>query len=204
MDVEGRTWDLRDAVISIGVITGVVFALIELTGSDIDKQAGQTIYTALAVVIFTAFGSVGVALAHWQPRFALFGALTATLALLAGGATVASLWNDGSFLFGFGFGGTSGAVGGITALLAISASAICVLLATVRPGEDGGTRLVRIVAGGALTLLIGLTILVILDHDIGIGPRVYALLATVYVVATATLLVLRLLPTREEAQAPYY
>jgi hypothetical protein len=201
MDVEGRTWDLRDAVIAIGVIAGVVFALIELTGSDIDRQAGQTIYTALAVVVFTAFGSVGVALAHWQPRFALFGTVTATLALLAGGATVVSLWN-GSSLF-FGFGGTSGTVGGITVLLAISASAICVLLATVRPGEDGGTRLIRIAAGGALALLIGLAILVIVDHDIDISARVYALLATVYVFATAILLVLRLLPTRKEVPAAY-
>jgi hypothetical protein len=203
MEVEGRTWDLRDAVIAIGVIAGVIFALVELTGSDIDKQAGQTIYTALAVVAFTAFGSVGVALAHWQPRFALFGSLTATLALLAGGATVVSLWNDGSFLFGFGFSGTSGTVGGITALLAISTSAICVLLATVRSGEDGGTRLVRTAAVGALALVIGLAILAILDHDIDIGARVYAIIATVYVVATAVLLVLRLLPTREEATAHY-
>jgi hypothetical protein len=185
------------------VIAGVVFALIELTGSDIDTQAGQMIYTALAVVAFTAFGSVGVALAHWQPRFVLFGALTATLALLGGGATVVSLWNDGSFLFGFGFSGTSGTVGGITALLAISTSAICVLLATARPGEDGGTRLIRIAAGGALALLIGLAILAIVDHDIDIGARVYALLATVYVFATAVLLVLRLLPTREEVPARY-
>ena len=201
MGVESRTWDLRDAVIAIGVIAGVVFALIELTGSDIDRQAGQTIYTALAVVIFTAFGSVGAALMHWQPRFALFGALTATLALLGGGATIVSLWNGGSLFFGLG--GTSGTVVGITVLLAISASAICVLLATVRPGEDGGTRLVRIAAGGALALLIGLAILAIVDHGIDIGPRVYALLATVYLFATAILLVLRLLPTREEALTPY-
>lgn len=201
MGVEGRTWDLRDAVIAVGVIAAVVFALIELTGSDIDRQAGQTIYTALAVVAFTAFGSVGAALAHWQPRFASFGAVTATLALLGGGATIVSLWNGGSLFFGFG--GTSGTVVGITVLLAISSSAICVLLATVRSGEDGGTRLVRIAAGGALALLIGLAILAIVDRDIDIGARVYALLATVYVFATAILLVLRLLPTREEAPAPY-
>ncbi len=41
----------------------------------------------------------------------------------------------------------------------------------------------------------------IVDRSVDIGPRVYALLATLYVVATTILLVLRLLPTREEVPA---
>jgi hypothetical protein len=100
MDVGSRTWDLRDAVIAGGVIAGVVFALIELTGSDIDRQAAQTGYTALAVVLFTAFGSVGVALTRWQQRFALYGLVAATLSLLACGGIVATLWNGESSIFG--------------------------------------------------------------------------------------------------------
>ena len=203
MNAESRTWDIRDAVIAAGVIAGVVFALIELTGSDIDKQAAQTGYTAFAVVLFTAFGSVGLALARWQPRFALFGLVTATLALLSCGAIVASLWSGDSSIFGFGFGGSSETVAAVTILLTVSASAACVLLATTRGGEDGGTRLVRIAGVGALALFDALAILAILDHSIDIGARVYALIATVYVVATAVLLVLRFLPVREEAPAPY-
>jgi hypothetical protein len=201
MAAEGRTWDIRDAVIVAGVIAGVVFALVELTGSDIDKQAAQTGYTAFAVVLFTAFGSVGLALARWQPRFALFGLVTATLALLSCGAIVASLWSSDSSLFGFGFGGSSGTVAGITVLLAVSTSAACVLLATACAGEDGGTRLVRIAGVGALALFDALVVLAILDDGIDIGPRVYAVVATVYVFGTAILLVLRLLPAREEAPA---
>ena len=45
---QGRGWNHRDLVIAVGVIVGLVFVLIELTGSDIDKQASQTLGTALA------------------------------------------------------------------------------------------------------------------------------------------------------------
>jgi hypothetical protein len=196
--VRGRGWDRRDSTIAAGVVAGLVFVLVELTGSDIDTHAAQTLSTALAVVLFTVFGSAGVALAHWQRRLALFGAVTATLALLALGATVVSIWNGGPSLFGFGFNGTGGTVGGITDLLAIASSVACVLLATVRPGEDVGTRMVRLVAIGALALFIALAILAIVDHNLGIGVRVYAIVATVFVVATAVLLALRLLPAGEE------
>jgi hypothetical protein len=202
MDAAGRNWGLRDAVIVGGVLAGVVFALVELTGSDIDRHTAQIGYTAVAVVLFTALGSAGVALAHWQPRFALFGAASATLSLLAAGATVVSVWSENSYsLFGFGFGGTSGTVGAVTVLLAITSAAACVLLATVRPGEEAGARLVRIAAVGALALFDALVVIAILDDGIDIGPRVYAIVATVYVFGAAILLVLRLLPAREEAPA---
>ena len=79
-------------------------------------------------------------------------------------------------------------------LLALTSAAACVLLATMRPGEDNGTRLVRVTAIGSLALLIALAILAIVDHDIEIGVRVHTILATVFVVATAVLLILRLLP----------
>jgi len=188
-------------MIAAGAVAGLVFVLIELTGSDVDRHAAQTLSVALAVVLFTAFGSVGIALAHWQRRFALFGTVTATLSLLALGATVVSVWNGGPSLFGFGFNGTSGTVGGITDLLAIASSATCVLFATVRPGEDVGTRLVRVVAIGALALFVGLTIVAIVD-SLDISSRVYAIIATIYVVATVVLIALRLLPIGEEAPAP--
>jgi hypothetical protein len=198
---KGRGWDRRDAVIAGGAVAGLAFILIELTGSDIDKQASQAIGTALALVLFTAFGSVGLALAHRQPRYALFGAVTAILSLLAVGATVASIWSSGPSLLGFGFGGTGGTAGGITDILAIACSASCVLLATARPGEDRGSRVARVVAVGALGLFIALVVLAIADRDVDIGARVYAIIATVYVVASAVLFILRLLPVDEDEPA---
>jgi len=199
MDVgQGRGWGIHDTVIAAGVIAALAFILVVLTGSDIDKLAVQTGYTALASVLFTTFGAVGVALAHWQPRFSLFGVLTATLALLAGGTMVVSAWGGEPSFFGFWLSGTSGTVSAVTDLLAITSSAACVLLATVRPGEDGGTRLVRFAGIGALAFFVAVVILAILENGVDVGARVYAITATVYVVATAVLLVLRLLPTREE------
>jgi hypothetical protein len=194
-----RGWSRRDTVIAVGVVAGLLFVLIDLTGSDIDRHASQVGGIALAILLFSVFGSAGVALAHWQPRFALFGVVTATLSLLAFGATAVLTWASGPVLFGFGFSGTSGTVGGITDLLAFSSAAICVLLATAQPGEDGGTRLVRVAAIGSLALLIALAILQIVDPDVDIGGRVYAILATVYLVATAILLVLRLFPLAEDS-----
>jgi hypothetical protein len=189
-------------VIAVGVVAGLLFVLIDLTGSDIDQHASQVGGIALAMLLFTVFGSAGVALAHWQPRFALFGAVTATLSLLAFGATAVLTWDSGPVLFGFGFSDASGTVSGITDLLAFSTAAICISLATTRPGEDGGTKLVRVAAIGSLALLIALAILQIVDQDVDIGGRVYAILATVYVIATAVLLVLRLLPVAEDSPAP--
>ncbi len=195
----GRDWGVRETVIAVGAVAALLFVLIDLTGSDIDQHASQVGGIALEMLLFTVFGSAGVALAHWHPRFALFGAVTATLSLLAFGATAVLTWDGGPFLFGFGFGGDGGTVGGITDLLAISTSAICVSLGTMRIGEDAGTKLVRVAAIGSLALLIALAILQILVHDVEIGPRVYAILATVYVAATAVLLILRLLPLAEDS-----
>lgn len=206
MDIErSRGWGVRDTVIAIGVIAGLLFVLIGLTGSDIDQHAAQMLGIALAVVMFTALGSAGVALAYWQPRFASFGAATATLSLLACGASTVLTWSGGgASLFGFGLGGgTSGTVAAITDLLTVSASATCVLLATMRAGEDSGTRLVRIAGIVSLVLVIALAILAIVDHDVDISVRVYAILATVYVAATAVLLVLRLLPLAEDSSQRY-
>jgi hypothetical protein len=196
---QGWGWGVRDTVIAAGTIAGLLFVLIGLTGSDIDRQGSQIGGLALTLVLFTIFGSAGVALAHWQPRFALFGAMSTTLSLLAFGATAVLSWDGGPVLLGFAFGGSSGTVAGVTDLLAITAAATCVALATTRPGEDRGTRLVRVAAVGSLALLIGLAVLMVVDHDIEIGARVYAILATVYVAATATLLALRLLPLADDS-----
>lgn len=201
MDVgRGRSsWGVRDTVIAVGTVAGLLFVLIDLTGSDIDRHASQVGGIALEMLLFTVFGSAGVALAHWQPRFALFGAVTAILSLLAFGASAVLTWDSGPLLFGFGFDGDGGTAAGITDLLAFSTSAICVLLGTMRIGEDGATQLVRVAGIGSLALLIALAILQILVHDIEIGARVYAILATVYVAATAVLLILRLLPLAEDS-----
>jgi hypothetical protein len=193
----GRTW-----VPIAAAVVGIVFVITQLTGSDVDEHAAQAVAVAVLMVLFTALGSTGIALAIWQPRFSPLGLATATLSLLAFGATAVLTWSSSpSLFFGFIFGGTSGTVAGITDLVAIASAAICVLVATIRSGEDGATRLVRVAAVGALTLLVALAILTIVVDGVEIGPRVYAILATVYVAATAVLLIFRLLPAEEDFPA---
>ena len=114
------------------MVAGLLFVLIDLTGSDIDRHASQVGGIALAILLFSVFGSAGVALAHWQPRFALFGVVTATLSLLAFGATAVLTWSQWPRPVSDSDSAAPAAtVGGITDLLAFSSAAICVLLATV-------------------------------------------------------------------------
>ena len=195
----GRDLDARGAVIAIGVALGLIVVVLELSGSN-GWHIAHLLNTAVAVVVFTALGSAGVALAYWQPRFAFFGLVAATLSLLAGGSTIALDWSGRPSFFGLSFDGTAGRVILVTHLLAISSAAACALLATVRTWEDNATRLVRAVAVGGLAVLVGLTILAVVDRGLDISLKLYAIAATVFVVATAVLLILRLLP--DEAELP--
>lgn len=191
--------NLNGAVLAIAVLAGLFFVLVELTGSGSDAEISKTLSTALALLFFTILGSLGVALIRLQPRFALLGLVATTLALLAFGASVVSIWNNGSFGFGFGLGGTSSKVGGVTFILAIAASGACALLMTARPDDRGDVRLVRFAGIGALALFAGLAIVVIVDSAIHISGRAFAIVATVYVIAGALLLVLRLLQGDEHS-----
>jgi hypothetical protein len=188
----GRTW-----VPVVGAVAGLVFVLTQLTGADADLQIAQTLYTALVTLLFMVLGAVGVALARSHPRLSLLGVLTATLSLLAFGAFVASIWsNDGfGFALGFGFPATSTKVAWITLLLAFAASAASALMLTTAYWEDGSVRMVGLAGVGALVLFVALAVLAIVDSSVDISSRAFAIIATVYVVAAATLLVLRLFPS---------
>jgi hypothetical protein len=182
-----------------GAIAGLIFVLTQLTGTNADTQIAQTLYTVLATSFFMVLGSVGVALIRFRPRFSLLGAATATLSLLAFGAFVASIWSDGSFGFGFGFGGTSAKVAWITLLLAFATSAASALTLVVTDWGDNGFRIVGLAGIGALWLFVGLAILAIADSSVEISARAFAIIATVYVVAAAILLVLRLVDAFDAA-----
>ena len=151
-------------------------------------------------MLFTVFGSVGVALAHWQPRFALFGAVTTTLSLLFGVTVVSSGTATPSCLDWVQRDQRHGRRN--------HRSAGDRQLGDLRVAGDGAARRGRWDRAvprrrdrrsGPLDRP-GDTRIV--DHDVDIGSRVYAILATVYVVGTAVLLVLRLLPPAEDSCAP--
>lgn len=173
-------------------IVAIVFILVELTGSGSDEHIAQTLYTAGLMLLLTIAGSAGLGLAHRRPRLALLGLTTAAISLLAFGGLVASIWSGG---FGFGFGGsfTGVLVAEATLVLALATSMISVLLSTEREEDDGPTRLLRGAAVGAIALIAILALLSIADSSIRISGRVFAIFATVFVVATAALFVLRLL-----------
>jgi hypothetical protein len=181
----------------VGTVAVLVFVAVELTGSGADEHISQTAATALATVIFTILGSVGVGFTRLQPRLALLGVVTGILSLLSFGAFVVSIWNQG--IFGFEIGGTSAQVAWITLLLTFAGAAACALLATTRPEDEGGVRVTRLAGVAALALFIGLGIFEVAVPSTDIGDKVYAYLATVYVVATALVLLVRLLPSQRAA-----
>jgi hypothetical protein len=184
----------------VGTVAVLAFVAVELTGSGADEHISQTAGTALAMVLFTILGSVGVGFTRLQPRLALLGVATAMLSLLSFGAFVVAIWNQGVFGFGFGFSGAGAKVAWITLLLTFATAAACALLATVRPEDEGGVRVTRFAGAAALATFMGLGVLEIAAPSTDIGNRIYAYLATVYVVATALLLLVRLLPRREPNQ----
>jgi hypothetical protein len=198
---QGRDWDLKDVLIGAGVVVGLLFMLIALTGSDVDKESPQTMGTALTLLIFTILGSVGVALVRIQPRFTLLGMVTALLSLLSFGAIAVLIWSDSS-PFSFGFNGTSWKAAGITALLSFATASTSALLMTQRAEEGGRVLLVRQTGIGALALFVGLMILAIVDSAVDIGARVYAIIAVIYVIATVLSILLRLLPADEGSIPP--
>jgi hypothetical protein len=183
----------------VGTVAVLAFVAIELTGSAADEHISQTAGTALATVLFTILGSVGVGFTRLQPRLALLGVVTTILSLLGFGAFVVTIWNGHLFGFAFGADATSTQVIGVTLVLTIGAAAACALLAAARPGEEGGVRVTRLAGVAALALFIGLGILEIVVPSTDFGDRVYAYLATVYVVATALVLFVRLLPSQRTA-----
>ncbi len=163
MDVEqSRGWGIRDTVIAVGVVAGLVFVLIALTGSDIDSEAART--------LGTAFGGACCSRPSDRPESRspignraspCSGPMTVTLSLLACGASVVSVWGDTVSAYGFcGYGGTSGTVGAITDLLALTGLGNLRAAGAGAPGEDDRrTKLVQLAAVGALALLIALAIL---------------------------------------------
>jgi len=180
-----------------GAVAGLVFVLTQLTGSDVDENAGRTLYTAVALVVFSALGAVGIGLARLQPRYGMLGAASATLSLLAFGAITVLTWTIDGLGFGFGPGETAIQAAWITAMLAFTTAGACgLILMTGDPDEEDDVRFTRLAGLTALTLLVALGILSIVDSDIEIGSRVYAILATVYVIGAIVALILRLLPRR--------
>jgi hypothetical protein len=197
---QDRGWNLHRTLIAVAAVAGTVFILTQLTGEE-DGVVGQTVGTAYALAVFTVLGAAGAALARTRPRFALLGVTTVMLSLLSFGALVVSIWKAGSFSVGVGGSESSAKVMEITVLLAVMTAASSAVLLMTRPGEGGTVLLVALVGVGALALILVLAILAIVDSSIEVSGRVFAIIATIYVLSGVLLFLLRLLPSDRPSQA---
>jgi hypothetical protein len=197
---QDRGWNLHRTLIAVAAVAGTVFILTQLTGKE-DGVVGQTVGTAYALAIFTVLGAAGAALARTRPRFALLGVTTVMLSLLSFGALVVTIWKAGIFSPGLGGAESSAKVMEITVLLAVMTATSSAMLLMTRPGESGTVLLVGLAGVGALALIVVLAILAIVDSIIEVSGRVFAIIATVYVLSGVLLFLLRLLPSDRPSQA---
>ena len=79
----------------IGALCAAALLLIVTigSGSELDETGGKAIATAVALAFFSLTGVAGTTLARRRPRLALFGHVTAAVALAAFVMTTAQVWN---------------------------------------------------------------------------------------------------------------
>jgi hypothetical protein len=151
-----------------------------LGGSDAERTIGRLIYTAIPLALFTLVALAGIVLAMRRPTLAWFGYLTAVIAALAFVVVTVSVWQEAFFFFGSG--GEPAAIG---VALALANGQISLLLGwQPRPGFGRWIAYGGSVAIAAFTLLASV---LILAHDAEISPKIFGVLAILYLLAMALL-----------------
>jgi peptidoglycan/LPS O-acetylase OafA/YrhL len=170
----------------IGVLCAAALVLIATigSGSELDETGGKAIGTAVALAFFSLTGVAGTNLARRRPRFALFGYLTAAVALAAFLAMMALVWSDG--LTGDGW-----RIPVYLTIVAFGAGHASLLLGSQQPRDSEAVRLVRAGVILAIAMLCAMAIVEISSPGPDIGTRLIAVVAVLYLLGTILLPLLR-------------
>ncbi len=170
----------------IGILCAAALLLIAIIGSGpkLDETGSKAIGTAVALALFSLTGVAGTNLARRRPRFALFGYLTAAVALAAFLAMTALIWNgdptDDGWRIPIG-----------TAILALGTGHASLLLGSARTEDGEAVSLVRAGVILAIAMLCSMAIVEISSSGMDIGVRPIAVVAVLYVLGTVLLPLLK-------------
>jgi catechol 2,3-dioxygenase-like lactoylglutathione lyase family enzyme len=174
------------AKLFVGILCAVALVLIVtiLSGSRLDRDGARAVGMAVALAGFSLTGSAGLRLAGKRPEMGLIGILALVLSVAGFLAVSALLWGDLD-------GGPDARVAGVIIVLALAAGHLSVLLASARPGDSEGLRLLRggvVVCLGALTLM---AVVELTEHGEELDWRLAGVIAVLYVLGSVLLPVVK-------------
>ena len=171
-------------LISVLIAAAMVLITVIATGSPLDETGGKAIATAVTVALCSLAGAMGTNLVRRQPGLALFGYLTAAVALVAFVSVTLAIWADGAQ-------DGNWRVAAAASILAIGSGHASLLLASARAEDSDAVRLTRAGVLLAIALLCPMAIVEISSPGPDVGVRPIAVLAVLYLLGTVLLPLLR-------------
>jgi peptidoglycan/LPS O-acetylase OafA/YrhL len=174
-------WRGLTGVVAVALCVAAALGIVEvLGGSDVEATLGKLVYTVIPLALFTLVALAGIVLAVRRPALAWFGYLTSVIAALAFVVVTVSVWEEEFFFFGSG--GEPAAIG---VALALASGQISLLLGWQRP--PGAGRWIAYGGSVAIAALALLASILILADDAEISPKIFGVLAILYLLAMALL-----------------
>ena len=174
-------------VLGGALCVGAAILIAHLVGdSDVTGAVSQVVYTALALTIYGACAAAGLHLVERRPRLAACGYLTTAIALLGFAAVAIQIADEGGFL------GADSHLQGVGFALTLTLAQAAIVLAYDR--RDDPTVL-RLASAGTIISILALGVLgalVFADNDISISEELVGVVATLYLLGAALVVLFRL------------
>jgi catechol 2,3-dioxygenase-like lactoylglutathione lyase family enzyme len=170
-----------------GLCVGAVVVIVKIAGeSGFGLTSVRLIYCAVALLIFSTNAIAGLHLAQRRPRLAPLGYLTAAVSLVGFAVFVVYLIDQSLAV------GSSGTFQAVLLAATLALAQISLVLAYQRPDDPPPVRLVTL---GALVVIVVAGVLVAIEaiaRDSTFSAQTFAILATLYLLAAALAVLLRL------------
>jgi hypothetical protein len=173
-------WRGLTGVVAVALCVAAALGVAEvLGGSNAERTVAQLVYTVIPLAGFSLVALAGILLAVRRPALAWFGYVTAVIAALAFVAVTVSVWEN------FGFFRSDWELPAIGIVLAVASGQISLLLAWQR--QAGIARWIAYAAGLAIAVQALLAVVLAVADDAKISPKVFGVLAILYLLAMALL-----------------